>query len=98
MWQMCCGFLDLSLEQFMGIQKRLLLEQIGLLKNCELGRKIMHGAIPETVDEFRQQVPLTTYIDYCPELTEKREDVLPATPGRWVRTSGRSGEYSAKWM
>jgi hypothetical protein len=98
MWQMCCGFLDLSLEQFMAIQKRLMLEQIGLLKNCELGRKIMRGAMPETVEEFREQVPLTTYIDYCPELSEKREDVLPAIPGRWVRTSGRSGEYAAKWM
>jgi len=31
LWQMCCGFLDLSLEQFMTIQKRLLLEQIELL-------------------------------------------------------------------
>ena len=98
LWQMCCGFLDLSLEQFMVIQKRLMLEQIGLLKNCELGRKIMHGAIPETVDEFRQQVPLTTYGDYCPELLEQREDVLPGKTGRWVRTSGRSGEYSAKWV
>jgi len=98
MWQMCCGFLDLSLEQFMGIQKRLLLEQIGLLKNCEMGRKIFRGAMPETVEEFRQLVPLTTYIDYCPELADKRENVLPATPGRWVRTSGKSGEYSAKWV
>jgi hypothetical protein len=98
LWQMCCGFLDLSLEQFMSIQKRLMLEQIEMLKNCELGRKVMRGAMPETVEEFREQVPLTTYSDYCPELSERREDILPATPGRWVRTSGRSGEYSAKWM
>ncbi len=34
-WQMCCGFLDLNIEQFMSIQKRLLLEQIELLnKSC----------------------------------------------------------------
>jgi hypothetical protein len=98
LWQMCCGFIDLSLEQFMAIQKRLLLEQIALLKNCELGRKVMRGAMPETVEEFREQVPLTTYADYCPELLERREDVLPAKTGRWVRTSGRSGEYAAKWM
>ncbi|GAI02640.1 unnamed protein product, partial [marine sediment metagenome] len=57
LWQMCCGFIDLSLEQFMDIQKRLLLEQIELLKNCELGRKVMRGAMPETVEEFREQVP-----------------------------------------
>ncbi len=98
LWQLCCGFLDLSLEQFMTIQKRLLLEQIELLKNCELGRKILRGAMPETVEEFREQVPLTTYIDYCPELSERREIVLPGKVGRWVRTSGRSGEYSAKWV
>lgn len=96
-WQMCCGFIDLSLEQFMAIQKRLLLEQLKLLKSCELGRKVMHGALPETVEEFRAQVPLTTYADYCPELLERREDVLPARPVRWVRTSGKTGEYPAKW-
>ena len=30
LWQMCCGFLDLSLEQFMTMQNRLLEEQIKL--------------------------------------------------------------------
>ena len=104
LWQMGCGFIDLSLEQFVAIQKRLLLEQIELLKNCELGREIMHGAMPETVEEFREQVSLTTYADYCPELLERREDVLPAKPVMWMHTSGRSVEYSAgksttvKWV
>jgi hypothetical protein len=98
LWQMCCGFIELNLEQFMVIQKRLLLEQLELLKSCELGRKVMRGAMPETVEEFREQVPLTTYSDYLPELVEKREDVLPARLGRWVRTSGYSGKYDVKWM
>jgi len=98
LWQMCCGFIDLSLDQFMGIQKRLLLEQIELLKSCELGRKVMGGAMPETVEEFREQVPLTTYGDYLPELADKREDVLPARVARWVRTSGHSGKYDVKWV
>jgi hypothetical protein len=98
LWQMCCGFLDLSLEQFMAIQKRLLLEQIELLKSCELGRKVMHGAKLTTVEEFREQVPFTTYADYCPELIEKREDVLPAKVARWVRTSGTSGQSYIKWV
>jgi len=98
LWQMCCGFIDLSLEQFMAIQKRLLLEQIELLKSSELGRKVMGGAMPETVEEFRDQVPLTTYGDYLPELVEKREDVLPAKAARWVRTSGHTGEYDIKWV
>jgi hypothetical protein len=98
LWQMCCGFIDLSLEEFMAIQKRLLLEQIERLKDCELGRKVMRGAMPKTVEEFREQVPLTTYADYLPELAEKREDVLPAKVAYWVRTSGHTGKYDVKWV
>ena len=40
-WEKYCGFLDLSLEEFMLIQERLLLEQIHLFAGCELGRKNM---------------------------------------------------------
>ncbi len=96
LWQMCCGFIALSLEEFMTIQKRLLLEEIKLLKNSELGRRVMRGAMPETVEEFREQVPLTTYSDYLPELVEKREDVLPIKPAIWAHTIGRAGEYNVK--
>jgi hypothetical protein len=96
LWQLCCGFLYLSLEQFMAIQKRLLLEEIELLKSSELGRRVMRGAMPQTVEEFREQVPLTTYDDYLPELVEKREDVLPTKPAKWVHTVGRIGEYNFK--
>lgn len=97
LWQMCCGFLDLSLDQFMVIQNRLLLEQIELLNQSALGRKIMKGIIPQNVEEFRKRVPLTTYKDYCPELSEQREDVLPVKPLFWQHTSGRSTEYPFKW-
>ena len=97
-WQRYCGFIDLSLEDFMKIQKRLLLEQLELLKKCELGRYIMNGVDPYTVEEFREQVPMTTYIDYCPALLEQREDILPAKPKLWIQTSGRSGEYPHKWV
>jgi hypothetical protein len=44
LWQRCCGFLDLSLDDFMKIQRRLLLEQMELLRGCELGRHIFRGA------------------------------------------------------
>jgi hypothetical protein len=98
LWQMCCGYLNLSLEQVMTIQKRLLLEQIRLLSGSALGRKLIPGPRPETVEEFRQRVPLTTYADYCPELSEKQEETLPVKPALWVHTSGRSGEYPAKWV
>lgn len=98
LWQLCCGYLDLSMDSFMAIQKQLLLEQLQLLKRSALGRKVMRGAMPETVEEFRQQVPLTRYIDYCPELLEKREDCLPVKPIRWAHTSGKSGEFPFKWV
>jgi hypothetical protein len=97
LWQMCCGFLSLNLDEFMEIQRRLLLEQIESLNSCPLGDKIMHGKKPRTIGEFRQ-IPLTTYKDYCPEFLEKREDILPVKPDSWVRTSGRSADYECKWV
>jgi len=96
-WQRCCGFIDLSIGDFMKIQKRLLLEQLELLKKCELGRYIMNGANPYTVEEFRGQVPLTTYADYAPYLLKRRMDVLPRKPILWQYTSGKAGEYSYRW-
>jgi hypothetical protein len=98
LWDLCCGFIDLNTEQFIQIQEQLLLEQLELLKRCKLGRKIMRGAMPATVEEFRKSVPITTYSDYCPELLERDEDVLPVKPVRWIQTSGRSGEYPFKWI
>ncbi len=98
LWQRCCGFIDLSIEEFMAIQRRLLLEQIELLKNCELGRQVMRGAMPNDVDEFRKMVPLTTYADYVPYLPEKMEDALPLPPVVWQRTSGRSSQFTCKWV
>ncbi|MBI4285605.1 MAG: GH3 auxin-responsive promoter family protein [Chloroflexi bacterium] len=98
LWQRYCGFIDLSLEDFMVIQRRLLTEQLELLDHCELGKVIMRGAAPRTVDEFREQVPLTTYADYAPYLLKRRMDVLPQKPLVWMHTSGRSGDYSFKWV
>jgi len=97
LWQRCCGFIDLSLDDFMKVQRRLLLEQLELLKGCELGRYIMNGANPNTVVEFREQVPLTTYTDYAPYLLKRKMDVLPKKPILWQYTSGKSGEYPFRW-
>jgi hypothetical protein len=98
LWQMCCGFLSLNINEFMDVQNRLMLQQLELLNNCQLGHKIMQDARPQTVEEFRQQVPLTTYKEYCPELLEKKDDTLPVKAEQWVHTSGRSGEYPCKWV
>jgi len=52
-------------------------EQLTLLKKCDLGRSILRKANPSTLDEFRDEVPLTTYKDYAPYLLKRRMDVLP---------------------
>jgi hypothetical protein len=97
-WQMCCGYLKYDINQFMAVQKRLLLGQIEALNKSKIGKKLFNGAVIQTVEDFRNEVPLTNYSAYCPELSEKMEDTLPEKPAMWVHTSGRSGEYSCKWV
>jgi hypothetical protein len=97
LWQRCCGFIDLGISDFMRIQDRLLMEQLELLRKCELGRYILNGVMLTSRDDFRNNVPLTTYEDYAPYLIEKREDTLPDKPALWQYTSGKSGEYPFRW-
>ena len=63
-WQEYCGFLDLSMDEYMNIQYRLLDEQINLLSKCELGQRFLKGCYPQNADEYRQMIPLTTYENY----------------------------------
>jgi hypothetical protein len=97
-WQKYCGFLDLNIDQYMAIQRKLLEEQLPRLAGCELGARIMKGKAPKTLEEFRRQVPITTYRDYAPYLPAKNEGVLPEKTFRWVHTSGFSGEAELKWV
>jgi hypothetical protein len=60
-WQKYCGFLDFTASEFLEIQEHLLLEQLKAVSASPLSRIIMQGKQPGTIDEFRQQVPLTTY-------------------------------------
>ena len=96
LWQHYCGFLDLSIDEFMEIQKELLMDEIELVADSTLGKKIMGNQKPKSVDEFRQMVPITSYDDYEPYLSEQREDVLATNPRGWVHTSGRGGRF--KWV
>jgi len=96
LWQMCCGYLKLPLDQFMFVQRRLLLEQMELLNRSMLGKRLLPGQ-PRTVEEFRSMVPLTTYADYV-GLQDKNDAILPAKTAYWVHTSGKSGEYAYKWV
>ncbi len=98
LWQKCCGFIDLSINEFMSIQERLLLEQIEALSNCDLGDHVMGGIKPQTIQEFQQSIRPTTYEDYADFLLTQKEETLPEKPLTWMRTSGRSGEYPFKWV
>ena len=95
-WDEYCGFLDLSMEEYMDIQYRLLKEQIACYSRCGLGQKIMHGEIPSSVEEFRRKVPLTTYEDYAEILLNKRTDMLPGEPVVWLETTWESGNRPQK--
>jgi len=95
-WQRYCGFLDLSLHEFMRIQELLLLEEIELVADSPLGRRIMNNKQPTSVAEFRRIVPLTTYKDYAPYIGDRQEDALAEKPYLWGHTSGRGG--SIKWI
>ncbi len=94
-WNKYCGFLDLSLSEFMATQEQLLMEQITLVYGSTVTKKLMPEK-PKNIAEFRQIVPLTTYEDYAPHLGEKKEDALPIKPSMWVHTSGRGGSF--KWV
>jgi len=96
LWQRYCGFLDLSLNEFMEIQEHLLMDQIGLVTSSHLGRHIMKNGTPKNIEEFRRMVPLTTYDDYEPYLSEQREDVLARKPYFWCHSAGRRGSF--KWI
>ena len=95
-WKSFLGFLDLSVDEFMEIQERLLLEQISLLSKSELGIKIMGAKKINSIDEFRRIVPLTTYDDYAETLLNKRSDELPSEPLHWVQTTWKGGNNDIK--
>jgi len=94
-WQKYCGFLGLSLQEFMDIQENLLLEEIELVADSPLGKKLMNNKRPASVAEFRRIAPLTNYDDYASFLDQRNDDALPEKPYCWVHTSGRSGSF--KW-
>jgi hypothetical protein len=98
LWKKHCGFFNLSRAEFRDIQARLMLEQITLLGASRVGRILMGGKKPTSVEEFRQVAPLTTSDDYSEILKEKKEEGLPEKPVVWARTSGHSSEAGPKWI
>jgi len=98
LWNKYCGFLDLDINAYMQIQERLLLEEIDIIKDSNLGRHFFGKRAPKNIAEFIRSVPLTTYKDYESFLLEKGENDLPPAKYMWARTSGRSGKYTCKWV
>jgi hypothetical protein len=94
-WTKFCGFLDLSLPEFMEIQEQLLMNQIDIIHNTPLADKFMPDK-PKNIAEFRRMVPLTTYDDYAPYIENNNDEMLAVKPCCWARTSGRGG--SIKWV
>jgi hypothetical protein len=92
-WRKYCGFLDLTLQQFMSIQESLLLQQLEKVARCPMGKKLVGRKAPVSVAEYRSLVPLTNYEDYLPELDPGDEPALPGEPYVWVHTSGEAGRY-----
>lgn len=97
LWQRYLGYLDLTLDEFMNIQNRKVMEHISWMQGSQLGHRIIGSKLPSSVDEFRATVPMTTYADYAPFLLERKNTGLPEEPFFWCCTSGRGGEYSKKW-
>ena len=95
-WQQYCGFLDLSMEGYMKIQRRLMEEQIQLWSNCGLGQSILKGKHPKNLEEFRKMVPLTEYEDYADILLTKQPDMLPGNPVIWIQTTWEGGKHPIK--
>lgn len=95
-WKSYLGFLDLTLDEFMEIQERLLLEQIDLLSKCKLGKQIIGHKKITTMEEFRKTVPLTKYEDYADTLLNKKSEDLPSVPLHWVQTTWKGGDQPIK--
>ena len=91
-----CGFLSMSMDEYMEIQNRLLEEQIDLWSNCSLGQSILKGKYPKTIEQFRSMVPLTTYDDYANRLLGKQNDSLPMDPVLWIQTTWEGGIHPLK--
>ncbi|MFH1382650.1 MAG: GH3 auxin-responsive promoter family protein [Chloroflexota bacterium] len=96
LWQRYCGFLDLSVDQFINIQQDLLMDQMKRVGGTVLGKKILGDQPPKSVEEFRERIPLTKYEDYEPYLSEQDESALAEKPGDWCHSSGKGGHF--KWM
>ena len=62
-WDKYCGYLDLDIDSYMQIQNRLLLEQIAIIKDCNLGKHFFGKKAPASVNEFRKKTFIRIGVD-----------------------------------
>ncbi len=92
-WTRYCGFLELSVDRFCEIQRRLLIRQLEKVVEAPLYQKLVGVTKPLDIDEFRRAVPLTSYKDYVPYLQDEQERELPQKPLYWIHTSAVGGSF-----
>lgn len=95
-WNEYCGFLDLNISEYMGIQKRLMEEQLFLWENSDLGKRLLKGRRIHSIEELRENFPLTTYEDYADVLLQKQSSMLPDDPIIWIQTTWEGGKHPVK--
>lgn len=90
-WREYCGFLDLSISEYMYIQNRLMEEQLRLWRESGLGRAMLGSKCPKNFSELRSALPLTTYENYAEVLLSRQADMLPGEPIVWIQTTWEGG-------
>ncbi|MDA0733650.1 MAG: GH3 auxin-responsive promoter family protein [Chloroflexi bacterium] len=81
------------MDDFNQIQRDLLLDELRSVHESPLGRRLLRGTLPKSIEEFRRTVRLTKYGDYLPDLENGNDSALPEPGYRWVHTTGARAEY-----
>ena len=92
-WERFTGFRSLDAEQFCEIQEQLLGEQIRAMGASKLGMRLLRLSKPRSAQEFRENIPLTTYADYTKYLNPTARNDLPSFEYMWVHTTGAQARY-----
>ncbi|MCI0874931.1 MAG: GH3 auxin-responsive promoter family protein, partial [Chloroflexi bacterium] len=92
-WERFTGFRNLTVEQFCEIQEQLLVEQIRTIGASKLGMRLLRMSKPRSAEEFRENIPFTTYADYTKYLDPVARKDLPSFEYMWVHTSGAQARY-----
>ncbi|MCH8115494.1 MAG: GH3 auxin-responsive promoter family protein [Chloroflexi bacterium] len=92
-WERFTGFRNLTVEQFCEIQEQLLVEQIRTIGASKLGMRLLRMSKPRSAEEFRENIPFTTYADYTKYLDPIARKDLPSFEYMWVHTSGAQARY-----